>query len=84
MIAFPDADRLSLFPVLRHETYLDTGTAGLSTSVHATGKTPNYTGRCDVSAQKLSLPPHYRRGRPHHRRLRGPIQRSRRYVSRLI
>lgn len=35
MIEFPDADRLSLFPALRHETYLDTGTAGLSTSVHA-------------------------------------------------
>ena len=34
MIEFPDADRLSLFPILRHETYLDTGTAGLSTSVH--------------------------------------------------
>ena len=43
MIEFPDADRLSMFPILRDETYLDTGTAGLSTSVHAEAAARFYT-----------------------------------------
>lgn len=35
MIDFPDSTRFAMFPMLKTETYLDTGTAGLSTSVHA-------------------------------------------------